>query len=148
MITMPSLGRLTSIIFGGVLLFIFGLHLNLFFKPTHSKPAPLPLTDGVYRLPAKNDPAKFDWARRPQQHPVQTYLSMPTFPNAQLPKVQYSFSKKENTTRAAVRRQRLAEVKFTMKRSWDAYRSHAWLADELTPVSGGNKTAFGGWAAT
>jgi mannosyl-oligosaccharide alpha-1,2-mannosidase len=33
-------------------------------------------------------------------------------------------------------------------RSWDGYKEHAWLRDELAPVSRGGKTTFGGWAAT
>ncbi|SMR57466.1 unnamed protein product [Zymoseptoria tritici ST99CH_3D1] len=149
MITMPSFGRSTTIGVTGIILFILLLHVNLFRSP-HSQPGPASLQyiDGVYRLPAKSDPEKFDWARRPQLHPVQQYLPLPVHSGAELPKVQYAFTGEESSTRAAERRQRLAEVKFAMKRSWDAYRRHAWLADELLPVSGGNKTAFGGWAAT
>ncbi|KAK4500137.1 hypothetical protein PRZ48_008323 [Zasmidium cellare] len=42
----------------------------------------------------------------------------------------------------------MAQVKAAMKRAWNSYRLKAWLRDELSPISGGNKTTFGGWAAT
>lgn len=44
------------------------------------------------------------------------------------------------------KRQRV--VRDTFKRSYNAYRTYAWMKDELTPVSGGFKNPFGGWAAT
>jgi mannosyl-oligosaccharide alpha-1,2-mannosidase len=148
MLTMPS-GRVTTIGVAGIIFVLFVLHLNL-FGSSHTSPghAALPLTGGVYRLPPKNDPQKFDWARRQQFYPVQKYISIPQGSELPIPRVQYAFEGTENRTHAAERRQRRAQVKFAMKRSWDAYREHAWLEDELTPVTGGNKTAFGGWAAT
>jgi mannosyl-oligosaccharide alpha-1,2-mannosidase len=33
-------------------------------------------------------------------------------------------------------------------RSWKDYKQHAWLHDELKPLTGGHKDPFGGWAAT
>lgn len=50
--------------------------------------------------------------------------------------------------RRATNRQRLAQVKLAMERSWSSYQRRAWLMDELAPVTGGNKTTYGGWAAT
>ncbi|PHH70443.1 hypothetical protein CDD82_7104 [Ophiocordyceps australis] len=44
--------------------------------------------------------------------------------------------------------QRRAAVRQAFKRSYDAYRKHAWLRDELMPVSGRARDPFGGWAAT
>ena len=35
-----------------------------------------------------------------------------------------------------------------MVHSWKGYRAHAWLKDELAPVTGGCKTSFGGWSLT
>lgn len=32
--------------------------------------------------------------------------------------------------------------------SWEGYKKHAWLRDEVSPISGGGKDTFGGWAAT
>ncbi|KAK4460999.1 hypothetical protein QBC42DRAFT_271019 [Cladorrhinum samala] len=35
-----------------------------------------------------------------------------------------------------------------MKRCWDSYRKYAWMADELTPITGSKRDVFGGWGAT
>lgn len=32
--------------------------------------------------------------------------------------------------------------------SWEGYEKHAWLRDEVSPLSGKYKDTFGGWAAT
>lgn len=80
---------------------------------------------------------------------MENYTRLPAPSLETLPRVQYDFSTRvENGTDKATRRQRLAQIKAAMKRAWDAYRLKAWLTDELSPVSGGNKTTFGGWAAT
>jgi mannosyl-oligosaccharide alpha-1,2-mannosidase len=47
-----------------------------------------------------------------------------------------------------VRLERQNAVKQTFLRSWKAYKEHAWLQDELKPVSGGGRSPFGGWAAS
>jgi mannosyl-oligosaccharide alpha-1,2-mannosidase len=47
-----------------------------------------------------------------------------------------------------VRQRRQAAVKAAFTRSWASYKEHAWLKDELKPVSGGFKNTFGGWGAT
>jgi mannosyl-oligosaccharide alpha-1,2-mannosidase len=39
-------------------------------------------------------------------------------------------------------------VKGTFLRSWNTYKNHAWLHDEVGPVSGEAKDPFGGWGAT
>ncbi|AEO70296.1 glycoside hydrolase family 47 protein [Thermothielavioides terrestris NRRL 8126] len=39
-------------------------------------------------------------------------------------------------------------VKQVFAKCWRSYRELAWGADELTPVSGGRRDPFGGWAAT
>lgn len=44
--------------------------------------------------------------------------------------------------------QRRDAVRKAFKRSYDAYREHAWMRDELTPLSGHGKDPYGGWAAT
>ena len=46
------------------------------------------------------------------------------------------------------RRQRQEVVKDTFSRCWSSYKQRAWLKDELSPISGGSRNAFGGWAAT
>lgn len=39
-------------------------------------------------------------------------------------------------------------MKASFVHSWHGYKQHAWLMDELKPVSGGGRDTFGGWAAT
>jgi mannosyl-oligosaccharide alpha-1,2-mannosidase len=39
-------------------------------------------------------------------------------------------------------------VRNAFVRCWESYKKHAWLHDELMPVTGGAKDPFGGWAAT
>lgn len=92
---------------------------------------------------------KFDWEHRKEHFPVTTYKPLPEPSLETLPKVQYDFtSRVENGTDNATRRQRMAQIRGAMARTWNSYRHRAWRADELSPVSGGNKTTFGGWAAT
>lgn len=39
-------------------------------------------------------------------------------------------------------------VKEAFQHSWKGYRKHAWLHDELSPITATHRDAFGGWAAT
>jgi mannosyl-oligosaccharide alpha-1,2-mannosidase len=39
-------------------------------------------------------------------------------------------------------------IRSVAKKSWDGYREHAWLKDELSPVSGKFRDPFAGWGAT
>lgn len=51
----------------------------------------------------------------------------------------------------AARRARLARrgaVRESFVHSWEGYKRHAWMADEVTPLTGQAKNPFGGWAAT
>jgi len=54
----------------------------------------------------------------------------------------------ESQDARAIRLQRRDAVKDTFLRSWNTYRTHAWLHDEVGPVSGEAKDPFGGWGAT
>lgn len=47
-----------------------------------------------------------------------------------------------------LRLQRREEVKEAFKHAWKGYKEHAWLHDEVMPLSGGHKDPFAGWAAT
>jgi mannosyl-oligosaccharide alpha-1,2-mannosidase len=55
---------------------------------------------------------------------------------------------KESADAKALRLQRRAQVEDAFKHSWKGYKDHAWLHDEVMPVSGGQKDPFVGWAAT
>lgn len=85
-------------------------------------------------------PASRDWAKVKLFHPPASTKPLPLEPPRSLPRVQAPAGAFGSPTRAAVRR--------AFKRSYDAYKRHAWMRDELAPVSGGAKDPFGGWAAT
>ncbi|KYK56968.1 glycosyl hydrolase [Drechmeria coniospora] len=86
-----------------------------------------------------------DWTTVRQFHPPASIKPLPTgapkaFPPVQAPSSAFHASPEADRRRTAVRH--------VFKRSYDAYKKHAWLSDELMPVSGGRKDPFGGWAAT
>lgn len=108
-----------------------------------AKPAPTdPFADFT-----KPPPERFDWAKRPQQYPVSSFIPLPTGPAKPIPRIQHKFkpgfaaSAEENDRRRSI-------VKSTFIRAWEGYKNHAWLKDELRPISGGSQNRFGGWAAT
>jgi Glycosyl hydrolase family 47 len=43
---------------------------------------------------------------------------------------------------------RQAQVKEAFQHAWRGYKAHAWLHDEVLPISSGHKDTFVGWAAT
>lgn len=47
-----------------------------------------------------------------------------------------------------IRIERLAAVKESFTHAWEGYKAHAWLRDEVGPLSGISRNTFGGWAAT
>ncbi|ORY65895.1 glycoside hydrolase [Pseudomassariella vexata] len=83
----------------------------------------------------------------PTHFPVQSMRPMPTGKPLTLPKIQASFGKEGGKDRE-IRLKRQQAVKSSLKRCWKAYGKHAWLEDELTPVSGSSRNTFGGWGAT
>ncbi|KAF1983774.1 glycoside hydrolase family 47 protein [Aulographum hederae CBS 113979] len=89
----------------------------------------------------------FNWASVPVKHKVGKYIPLPSGKPLKLPKIQFEF-KEEDPKDKALREERLGEVKKAFSRCYSAYKKHAWLQDELAPVSGTAKNPFGGWAAT
>ncbi|KAK4222505.1 glycoside hydrolase [Podospora fimiseda] len=87
------------------------------------------------------------WSRLHTRNPVKDMRKLPTGTPLDLPKVQKSFGPESSTERELHVRRQMA-VRDAMKRCWSSYRKHAWMADELTPVSGGKRDVFGGWGAT
>jgi len=47
-----------------------------------------------------------------------------------------------------IRLERQKEVKEAFVHAWEGYKEHAWLHDEVLPLSGGHIDPFVGWAAT
>ncbi|KAF2216314.1 glycoside hydrolase family 47 protein [Cercospora zeae-maydis SCOH1-5] len=90
---------------------------------------------------------QFRWSDVPLHFPPKSMVSLPTAKPRRLPKVQFNFAA-ETAEQAAIRNERQAAVKATFQRCWKAYTQHAWLMDEVTPITGNFKNGFGGWAAT
>ena len=90
-------------------------------------------------------PSSFNWSTVAEHHPVASIRPLPTTRPKQLPAIQHNFSDyvHDDTTK---RRQQV--VRHVFIRNWNSYKKHAWLMDELAPVTGKGKTTFGGWAAT
>ncbi|RDW77965.1 alpha-1,2-Mannosidase-4 [Coleophoma crateriformis] len=54
----------------------------------------------------------------------------------------------ESATARAVRIDRQRQVRDAFVHSWNGYKKHAWLHDEVMPLTGGSRDPFVGWAAT
>ncbi|KAG5981482.1 hypothetical protein E4U55_002905 [Claviceps digitariae] len=88
------------------------------------------------------------WRTIAHNYPVSTFRPVPTAAADPLPPVQAKVFAAETAAEKEVRRQRQRDVKDSFVKSWNAYKKHAWLRDEVAPVSGGAKDTFGGWGAT
>lgn len=83
------------------------------------------------------------------KHPVNSTIWLPAGVPKSLPKIQHDFDPDSSSSEAAaLRAKRQASVKKVFMRVWKSYKDKAWLADEVTPVSGGRRNDFGGWGAT
>ena len=80
-------------------------------------------------------------------YPVTSFIPLPTGKPATIPRIQHDF-RPEDAAAKWVREVRLRAVKDAFEHSWRGYKKHAWLKDELSPISGGSRMTFGGWAAT
>ncbi|KAH7320633.1 glycoside hydrolase [Stachybotrys elegans] len=89
--------------------------------------------------------SSFDWSQFTPFNPVLDIKPLPTTRPRSLPPVQADAALFKPSR---VNDERRAAVRAVFDRSYQAYRSHAWLHDELTPVTGRGKDPFGGWAAT
>ncbi|EPS44622.1 hypothetical protein H072_1420 [Dactylellina haptotyla CBS 200.50] len=91
------------------------------------------------------------WTKLPEHFPIppESIIPLPTGEPKLLPKIQYNFkTSSESNTERNERLERQGAVKDAFKHAWEGYRKHAWGHDEVTPVSGGHKDPFAGWAAT
>lgn len=87
------------------------------------------------------------WDLIPVRYPVKSPIPLPMGEIRQLPQVQYDFPE-ETQLQTVERKERQNAVKKTFERAWDAYKQHAWMKDEVRPLSGAFNDHFGGWAAT
>jgi mannosyl-oligosaccharide alpha-1,2-mannosidase len=87
------------------------------------------------------------WHERPLKYPVVSLVPLPTGKPRAIPHVQFSFEA-EGERSKRTRLGRLEIVKEAFIHSWEGYKSQAWLKDEVSPITGGYRTTFGGWGAT
>lgn len=84
--------------------------------------------------------------RAGQTCPV-SWIPLPTGKSRSIPQIQHQFNSETQSDRLE-RTKRQRAVKNAFQHSWTGYKTHAWLWDELSPISGGHKSPLGGWAAT
>ncbi|KAK4203004.1 glycoside hydrolase [Triangularia verruculosa] len=90
---------------------------------------------------------RIQWSKLKLNYPVQDMRQFPKGSPQWLPKVQKFFST-ESSAERQVRLERRDAVKKVFQRCWTSYRKHAWMSDEIMPISGGKRDVFGGWGAT
>ncbi|KAF4260990.1 hypothetical protein CNMCM8812_007937 [Aspergillus fumigatus] len=96
--------------------------------------------------PPQNDD-RIHWTKHTQRHPVSSFIPLPTPAPSAIPRVQYEFAKESWLgRRKRVNRQKAVKEAFT--HAWKGYKQHAWMRDELSPLSARYRTTFAGWAAT
>ena len=90
----------------------------------------------------------FPWGCYKPKYPVPTLRELPSALRlADIPKLQAS-PRHESPSARETRLRRLEAVKGNFTHAWSGYKKHAWLRDEVAPLSGGSNDRFGGWAAT
>jgi mannosyl-oligosaccharide alpha-1,2-mannosidase len=109
-------------------------------------PSPPPIDHKPLNLP-KND-GKVHWVPRDKDsYPVTSFIPLPSGKPAKIPKIQAEY-RPEAVAAKEERLKRQAAVKDSFVHSWEGYKAHAWLRDEVVPVTGGYRDTFSGWAAT
>lgn len=98
-----------------------------------------------YKVPLEFKSADYDWSHAKQFFPVDSFTPLPKGKPKKLPLVQRQIGKAYKDD--AITKKRREAVREAFIRSWKSYKDHAWLHDELLPVSGGFRDPFGGWAA-
>jgi mannosyl-oligosaccharide alpha-1,2-mannosidase len=99
--------------------------------------------------PVENAPPRAHWTKQEEHFPLpsESLISLPTGKPKDIPKIQHVFAE-ESAEKKTDRERRLASVREAFQTTWSSYRQYAWMNDELSPVSGGSRNPFCGWAAT
>jgi mannosyl-oligosaccharide alpha-1,2-mannosidase len=148
------------------------MHSDL--PPSHSKPPTIPVHQISDRPPPtapEEDERLFDdiheggqgrqdaiiwstdsaihWTKLPEHFPVasESLIPLPTGKPKSIPKIQKK-GPDESTSARREREHRQASVKEAFEHAWSGYKEHAWLHDEVTPVSGDYRDPFCKWSAT
>ncbi|KAF7936531.1 uncharacterized protein EAE97_007897 [Botrytis byssoidea] len=140
---MPSIIRRWRAAFIAAVFMIFSLHYLHSRRSTWSYD-----TNYLSSITRPHLPdGKTHWSKLPERYPVTSYIPLPTGKAKKIPQIQ-SAPPKEDAAQKEERLERLAAVKESFVHSWEGYKAHAWLRDEVSPLSGSWKDTFGGWAAT
>lgn len=91
--------------------------------------------------------SSYDWGKLPRRNPIPYSIALPKGKPHPLPRIQHVFPKESRFSIAQLESQRQS-VRRAFQRCWRSYKEHAWMRDELTPISGTGIDTFGGWAAT
>jgi mannosyl-oligosaccharide alpha-1,2-mannosidase len=81
-----------------------------------------------------------------ERYPVTSYIPLPTSPSS-IPKIQHDFPPESRPERKA-RIKKQKAIKEAFMHSWNGYKDHAWMRDEVSPQTGGYQDSFSGWGAT
>ncbi|KAL2148897.1 hypothetical protein VTH82DRAFT_1583 [Thermothelomyces myriococcoides] len=131
--------RLARVLFATVLF----VTITLLLRP--SRPHLLYSSSSRTHPEIRFQPSSFDWTTVVLRYPVSSIRPLPTGSPQPQPQIQHAFPGYVHDATARARQQ---AVRDAFVKSWKSYKKHAWLRDELAPVSGGGRTTFGGWAAT
>ena len=88
------------------------------------------------------------WASLPQHYPIPSFKHLPPKKPGKAFAIQHEFTKSEMSKIAKAQEEHRDAVKVVFQHAWSGYKSHAWLKDEVSPISGGSLNSFGGLAAT
>ena len=109
------------------------------------------MLDAGYPLPTATSSTRVKgpvrWKDIPPKYTVASTIPLPTGTPSAIPRVQHEFGV-ETQHNKAERLHRQAAVKQAFLHSWNGYKKHAWLQDEVTPVTGGFTNGFGQRGAT
>ncbi len=88
------------------------------------------------------------WASLPQHFPVHSITPLPPGKPGKVFTIQHVFTDGQTAKTKNLQQQRRDAVKEVFQHAWSGYKTHAWLKDEVAPISGGSRNSFGGLAAT
>lgn len=109
-------------------------------------PWSLPSRPAVYTKPPRPSTA-FPWDELPQHYPVESFRPLPSGKPEKIPTIQHKFGREKPAVKAE-RKRRLGAVKASFDHAWEGYIQHAWLEDEVKPLSGEAHSFLGDWGGT
>ena len=107
------------------------------------------ITQKAVAVPTSTAHPASPWSGLKQNHPVQSTIILPPGkPGYVPPKIQHEFTKQDIADITDSQQERRVAVKEAFEHAWSGYRQHAWLKDEVSPISGNSRNSLGGLAAT